>query len=79
MNAAGATGYTKATQQECQTQCLSMTDCVAFDFDPNNVQQKCWIHTTTVGTVKAANGVTHYTRVKCSTSGKGDVFSCSVH
>ena len=71
-NARGATGNNAATAQACQQQCVAMANCMAYDFDPNNNQLKCWIHTdaTKAAILVDAAGVTHYTRKKCGSSGQ---------
>ena len=70
MNANGGTGYAKDTMELCQTQCRSMPDCVAFDFDPNGSSRKCWIHTDKMKANQLTNapGVTHFAKNCDSTS-----------
>ena len=68
-NANGATGYSDSTVEACQSRCLGMADCVAFDWDTSGASnvQRCWIHTNKdqAAVLKDATGVNHYTREQC--------------
>ena len=75
-NANGATQQKNiSTLTDCRAACLAVniTQCAAYEFDTRD--NSCWIHGTAPKSLKAFNGVNHYTRVEavnCSSSGESN-------
>ncbi len=69
-NAEGADGQSGIeTRMDCAAKCVSMPDCVAFDFDSSAKPWKdirCWIHDGGNLEVKSQANVDHYTRDLCT-------------
>ena len=69
-NAGGATmDETADTIIECQSTCLykSYSECPAFEF--NTDSNECWIHSSKPYSLNDLNGITHYSRVQCTSGG----------
>ncbi len=68
-NAEGATAHQSITTiHECAKKCRSDDQCVAFDYDYNDLQYKgsnCWIHHNPSIVMKEQPGVAHYPRNTC--------------
>ena len=69
-NAGGATLLATAdTQLECQSACLNNPyhECPAYEFNPSS--SECWIHSSKPTSLNDFNGLTHYSRLQCTSGG----------